>query len=139
MKPEPIDIPETVQKRLDVWGWWFSFHKNLQIILGCTSLAASAFAAINLTSGSCCLSLSQCAAVYSTIAIGVMGFVQPGKQYGKFVAAWRVLDAAVDKYRYGLLSIEKLLEAKELGEHIIGGYEREEATPKEPPELIPHK
>jgi hypothetical protein len=93
-------------------------------LLGVLGILSSSIAALSDPK------LTPVCGVFSAVAFGVLGFVQPTKNYSKFVSAWRVLDSAVCKYRFGKLPIEGLLEAKDRGEDIIGGYEREHSKDK---------
>jgi hypothetical protein len=121
--PKPIDVPECIALRLKEWNKWFTIHNRCYYTLGILGVLSSSIAALTIQY------LSPFCAVISTVAFGVLGFVQPSKQYVRYVAAWRILDAAVSKYRFGFISLAELIQAQERGEEIIAGYESNDSKP----------
>ena len=99
--------------------------------LGGVGVATSALAAAFPSETSRYLS------VISAVCIALLGFTQPEKKYIKFVRAWRILDIAAMRYRYGIISINSLFDALERGEQSITEFEQE-ISPKsnQPPNLI---
>jgi hypothetical protein len=72
--------------------------------------------------------------------MAVIGFVQPDRQYRKYVIAWRLLDAKANLYKYKLLSLKQLLEGMSAAEKTIDQWERDTSLPKagsKPLELVP--
>ena len=71
--------------------------------------------------------------VFTVIASGCMafvGFVQPDRQYRKYVIAWRLLDEKVNMYRHGLIEIQELLEGMAGAERALDQIERDTASTK---------
>jgi len=59
------------------------------------------------------------ATIITGFAIAAMTMWNPRREYMKFARAWRVLDAAARRYRYGQATLPQLFTAIELGEAII--------------------
>ena len=116
----PRKVPEEVEARVNAWYRMFNFASRTHYVVGVLGVACSALAASDVVGA------SQILAAISAVCIAILGFAQPEKKYLKFVRAWRVLDAAVLKYKYGKIDLDVLLEKLERGEQLITEVERDE-------------
>ena len=117
-------IPTEVQKRLDGWFRTFWGFTVCHYVFGIGGVVASTIAAA---------SDGHSVKVATVIASGCMafvGFVQPDRQYRKYVAAWRLLDEKVNLYRHGLIGIKDLLEGMAGAERTIDQMERDTSAPR---------
>ena len=133
------DIPSEVQKRLD--GWFYSFwgFTICYYLFGISGVLCSTIAAA---------SEGHAVKVFTVIASGCMafvGFVQPDRQYRKYVIAWRLLDEKVNLYKHGLIEVKELLEGMAGAERALDQIERDTSSTKptnqpqgqQPPALPP--
>lgn len=122
-----LDLPPEIQGRLTEWHRLWIESVKLHYVFGALSVTASAVGAA--VGGESARYLAAMAAVLTAL----IGFVQPERRYFKFVNAWRVLDVAALRYKYGKLDLDNLFSAVEKGERIISEYEnkaeQEQATP----------
>jgi hypothetical protein len=63
--------------------------------------------------------MARPAAIVSAACFGILGFVNPFRIYHQFMSALRTLDYACQRYRYGKVEIDDLLEALRLAEQQI--------------------
>ena len=119
-KKYPKKVPDEIEARLNAWYRMFNFASRTHYVVGVLGVACSALAASNVVDA------SQILAAISAVCIAILGFAQPEKKYLKFVRAWRVLDAAVLKYKYGKIDLDALLEKLERGEQLITEVEYDE-------------
>ena len=115
-----------MESRLATWGREFTTNIRAHHILGTVGVVASSLAALSIEA----FYVSRISAVAAGMVFGWMGFTKPEQGYVKFVSAWRVLESAATRYRYGLTTLEQLLAAKDRGEEIIAGFERSAAAPR---------
>ncbi len=115
----PRKAPAEIEARVNAWYRMFNFANRTHYVVGVLGVACSALAASDVGGA------SQILAAISAVCIAILGFAQPEKKYFKFVRAWRVLDAAVLKYRYGKIDLDTLLETVERGEELITEVERD--------------
>lgn len=118
------EVPTHVLKRLN--GWFYSFwgFTICHYLFGIAGVLCSTIAAA---------STGDAVKVFSVIASGCMafvGFVQPDRQYRKYVIAWRLLDEKVNLYRHGLIEIRELLEGMAGAERALDQIERDTSNTK---------
>lgn len=115
--PTKVELPLEVEKRLAEWQslwWWASmYHYGFGVVSVTASATAAAMGGV----------AAQFLAVIAALSTALIGFTQPERRYLKFVNAWRVLDVAALRYKYGRLSLDDLFAALEQGERIISEYE----------------
>lgn len=127
------DVPIEVQKRLDGWFWCFWGFIICYYLFGIAGVLCSTIAAA---------SEGQAVRVFTVIASGCIafvGFVQPDRQYRKYVIAWRLLDEKVNLYRHGLIEVKELLEGMAGAERALDQIERDTSNtkPTNPPPTQP--
>jgi len=66
------------------------------------------------------------------VCIAILGFVKPERKFIKFVRAWRILDAAAIRYRYGKADLDYLFMAMDQGEQFIAGFEQDLSSKAQP-------
>ena len=119
-KTPPPKIAKTLNEWRSLWVCSAAYHYTFGV-LGVTCSAVAA------TDIEC---LRRPASVIAVVCFAVIGYVNPQRRYLKFVRAWRVLDAAVDRYQYLNGSMRALLAAKARGERIIADLEQETDRPQ---------
>jgi hypothetical protein len=129
----PIDVPEEVQARVKAWHTLFMRATYSHYAFGILGVAASAISAA--TDGG----ISKALAAVSAICIAVLGFAQPDRKYVKFVRAWRILDVAALRYRYGKITLDELLEAVEHGEQTITDFEQDMKPKQKTAKNVPRR
>ena len=115
----PKDFPEEVRSRLICWHKLYRRANSTHYIVGVLGVAASTLAAVDIGEA------SQILAAVSAVCIAILGFVRPERKFIKFVRAWRILDAAAIRYRYGKVDLDGLFKAMDQGESLIAGFEQE--------------
>lgn len=115
--PPKAELPPEVEQRLADWQRLWGTAATFHYYLGASSVAASAFAA---TIGG---ETGRYFAALAAVLTALIGFTQPQQRYFKFVNAWRTLDVAALRYKYGRLSLDNLFSALEKGEQMITEYE----------------
>jgi hypothetical protein len=115
----PPDYPVEVKSRLNCWYRLYRRANFVHYSVGIIGVAASALAAVDVGEA------SRFLAAVSAVCIAILGFVKPERKYIKFVRAWRTLDAAAMRYRYGKSDLNALLDALELGERCITEFEQD--------------
>ena len=113
------DYPDEVKSRLNCWYKLYRRANYSHYIVGIIGVAASALAAIDIGEA------SRFLAAISAVCIAILGFVKPERKFIKFVRAWRTLDAAAMRYRYGKADLDSLLNAMEQGERYIAEFEQD--------------
>lgn len=118
-KITPRTVPKEIEARVNAWYRMFNFASRIHYVVGVLGVACSALAAADI------FDISQFLAALSAVCIAILGFAQPERKYMKFVRAWRVLDAAVLKYRYGKIDLDTLLDTVDRGEQLLTDFEQE--------------
>lgn len=113
------DFPDEIKSRLHCWHKLYRRANVTHYIVGILGVAASALAAVDIGEASWIL------AAISAVCIAILGFVKPERKFIKFVRAWRTLDAAAMRYRYGKADLDSLLNAMEQGERYIAKFEQD--------------
>ena len=113
------DFPDEVKSRLNCWHKLYRRANSTHYIVGVLGVAASALAAVDIGEA------SRFLAAISAVCIAILGFVKPERKFIKFVRAWRILDAAAMRYRYGKADLDYLFMAMDQGEELIAGFEQE--------------
>lgn len=111
------NVPPDIQVRLTDWRKLWTQSARIHYLFGGFSVAFSAIAAA--TGGVLAQYLSAVAAVLTAL----IGFVHPERRYLKFVRAWRVLDVAALRYKFGIIEVKELCDAVERGETLISEFE----------------
>ena len=120
-------IPPEILQRLHAWLWLFKLANRAHYIVGIVGVASSALAASAIFYPVWC-------SVTSAICLATLGFAQPQRVYLKFVRAWRILDIAALRYRYGNLNQAELFAALVQAEAAISESESEN-PPNDPNSL----
>lgn len=115
----PKEYPAEVKSRLTCWYKLYRRANFTHYTVGIIGVTASALAAVDVGEA------SRFLAAISAVCIAVLGLVKPERKYIKFVRAWRTLDAAAMKYRYGKADLDALLAAMEQGERCITEFEQD--------------
>jgi len=116
----PKNFPDEVESRLNCWHKLYRRANVTHYMVGILGVAASALAAaVDIGEA------SRLLAAISAVCIAILGFVRPERKFIKFVRAWRTLDAAAMRYRYGKVDLDYLFNAMERGEQIISEFEQE--------------
>jgi len=118
----PKDFPDEVKSRLNCWYKLYRRANVTHYIVGILGVAASALAAVDIGEA------SRILAAISAVCIAILGFVKPERKFIKFVRAWRTLDAAAMRYRYGKADLDYLFSAVERGEQLIAEFEQDLST-----------
>lgn len=113
------DFPDEVSSRLNCWHKLYRRANRTHYIVGVLGVAASTLAAVDIGEA------SQFLAAIAAVCIAILGFVKPERKFIKFVRAWRILDAAAIRYRYGKVDLNDLFNAMDQGESLIAGFEQE--------------
>jgi len=113
------DFPDEVRSRLNCWHKLYRRANSTHYIVGVLGVAASTLAAVDIGEA------SQFLAAIAAVCIAILGFIKPERKFIKFVRAWRILDAAAIRYRYGKVDLDDLLKAMDQGERLIAGFEQE--------------
>ncbi len=113
------EFPEEVRSRLNCWHRLYRRANSTHYIVGVLGVAASTLAAVDIGEA------SQFLAAIAAVCIAILGFVKPERKFIKFVRAWRILDAAAIRYRYGKVDLDDLFKAMDQGERLIAGFEQE--------------
>ena len=114
-------IPTEIAERLSTWHKRWLISVCMHYTFGILGVGASALAAASY--------YQEIFAVVAAVSIAIIGFVQPERRYLKFVRAWRHLDGATLRYRYGRADINELLDAVRDGEAILTEVELETRKP----------
>ncbi len=112
-------VPKEIEERVAAWYRMFNFASRSHYVVGVLGVACSALAAADI------FNISQFLAALSAVCIAILGFAQPERKYMKFVRAWRVLDTAVLKYKYGKIDLDTLLDTVDRGEQMLTDFEQE--------------
>lgn len=113
-------VPAAVVKKLAQWRAISRWASAGRFWFGIFGITASALAtAIQSPYG-------RYAAAVSTVCVGVLSIAGFEKVYFRYVRAWRILDGAILRFRYGNATLEFLLQAVERGETIIQQFEEEQ-------------
>lgn len=91
-------LPSEIADRLRDWKWLWKWSNVSQLVFGGLSVLRSALAATGMPG-------SQCLAAIVAVMTALIGFAGLERRYYKFVRAWRVLDVAAIRYRYGLTDV----------------------------------
>lgn len=109
------EVPTEIQERLTSW------KRGRQImgttahnLLGLLGILGSLVALAGLPGV-----WTKGATIVTGFSIAAMTLWNPRREYMKFATAWRVLDAAARRYRFGHASLSDLFAAIERGEAII--------------------
>jgi hypothetical protein len=109
------EIPAEVQARLTSWKRGRQINgTTAHNLLGLLGILGSLVALTGLPGF-----WTKAATIVTGFALAAMSLWNPRHEYLKFAMAWRVLDAAARRYRFGLIPFDELLTALELGETII--------------------
>jgi len=114
------ECPDEIKSRLSCWYKLYHRMNMTHYIVGILGVATSALAAA-INNGEA----SRILAAIAAICIAILGFVKPERKCMKFVRAWRILDAAAIRYRYGQADLDSLFKAIERGEQLIAEFEQE--------------
>lgn len=118
-KPTPT-VPGAVAERLARWRTISSCAAAGRIWIGICGITASVLATAIQSP------YARYAAAVSTVCFGVSAFASFEKVYFRYARAWRVLDAAILRFRYGNASLDFLLRAVERGEAMLQELEEEQ-------------
>lgn len=120
LPPDPqIPVPPEIEARVSAWHKLYIRANYSHYFVGIVGVASSAISAA--TDGG----ISKALAAVAAICIAVLGFAQPDRKYVKFVRAWRILDIATLRYRYGQIDLPALINAVETGEQAITEFEQD--------------
>ena len=120
--PTLKDYPDEVKSRLNCWYKLYRRANSTHYIVGIIGVVASALAAVDVGEA------SRFLAAISAVCIAILSFVKPERKFIKFVRAWRTLDAAAMRYRYGKADLDSLFYAMEQGERCIAEFEQDLST-----------
>jgi hypothetical protein len=113
------EYPAEVKSRLNCWHKLYRRANITHYSVGIIGVAASTLAAVDIGEA------SRFLAAISAVCIAILGFAKPERKYIKFVRAWRTLDAAALRYRYGKTNLDALFNAMEQGERCIAEFEQD--------------
>ena len=118
---QPIQLrslPKEVEQRYNSWRRHFKFWRRFNLCVGTAGTALSAVAATDIGD------LAPYFAALAAVCLAVLGFAHAERNYLQYVGAWRVLDNAVNHYRYdNTLTVNELVDAVQKGEKIIADFE----------------
>jgi hypothetical protein len=114
-------VPAEVAERLAQWRTMSLWAAIGRIWTGIFGITASVLATAMQSP------YARYAAAVSTVCFGVSAFASFEKVYFRYARAWRVLDAAILRFRYGNASLDFLLRAREKGETMIQELEEEQS------------
>jgi len=120
------DVPKEILEQLRKWrvNWFFAnFSHYIVGIVGilCSTIAATSFDPFPF--------FTNIAGVVSAVCFGILGFAKPKENYNKFVRAWRKLDAAKLKYKYGEINITELLDTVDSCHSLMNEIEASSENP----------
>jgi hypothetical protein len=114
-------VPAEVAERLAQWRTMSRWAAIGRIWTGIFGITASVLATAMQSP------YARYAAAVSTVCFGVSAFASFERVYFRYARAWRVLDAAILRFRYGNASLDFLLRAREKGETMIQELEEEQS------------
>jgi hypothetical protein len=121
-------IPDYIAKRYSAWQGLWRFATQEYYLIGILSVVCSSIAA----TGQGGPGTSQGFAAAAAILTAAMGFLQPRRNYLKFVKAWRILDLAIMRFKAGLADESDLIDAVAAGEALLTRIEDEAADHTNP-------
>jgi hypothetical protein len=113
-------VPAAVVKRLAQWRTMSRWAAIGRIWIGIFGITASILATALQSP------YARYAAAVSAVCFGVSAFASFEKVYFRYARAWRLLDAAILRFRYGNASLDFLLRAVETGEAMLQELEEEQ-------------
>ena len=123
LKPE-YEVPLAVKKRLKGWFSTFWIFTICHYLFGIGGVLASTIVAATANSNQND-NTAKIAGVISAICMAIIGFVKPEEKYRKHVIAWRILDAKVNLYRHGYITLKELIEGMNIAEKTLDQLERD--------------
>lgn len=113
------EIPPEIKKRHRTWQVFFEGYTSIHYIVGVVGVIASVLSATQASKET----NDPLFGIISAACIAILGFVQPDKQYRKYVNAWRILDRGINQYRHGLIDIKDLVASLNRAESSINRHE----------------
>jgi len=111
-------LPKEVEERHTSWRRHFKFWRRFNLCVGTAGTALSAVAATDIGH------LAPYFAALAAVCLAVLGFAHAERNYLQYVGAWRVLDKALNHYRYDhTVTVKQLLDAVQKGEKFIAEFE----------------
>jgi len=119
-KPTPT-VPAEAAQRLAQWRAISRWAAIGRIWTGMFGITASVLATVVQSP------YARYAAAASTVCFGLSAFASFEKVYFRYAWAWRVLDAAILRFRYDNAPLGSLLQAIEKGEAMVQELEEEQS------------
>lgn len=111
-------LKKRVEKRMNQWFYMFWSFTIIHYTIGVVGIVASVTASATGNP-----TRRKIAGVISAFCIAVIGFIQPEKQYRKFVIAWRILDGKYMDFLAGAIDEKGLSEGLKEAENSLDKFE----------------
>jgi len=111
-------VPEEITRNLHGWDKGAAWLHFLQIVLSLAAIVSSLLVAVHFGPSRILRVLAVCSALFT----GLVSAFDPGGEANRMRNAWRVLNAALLRYQAGETGVDKVIDAYERGETIIGSY-----------------